>query len=74
LKTSFDELQSKYNVIQQREKYNEIVKQNQEEQGQVLQENRPPKELADEQGESEEKKMRDFYKKDRISNWKECKR
>ena len=38
-KTSFDELQSSYNVIQQQEKNNEIVKQNQAEQGQVLKEN-----------------------------------
>ena len=35
LKTRFDELQSSYNVIQQQEKNNEIVKQNQAEQGQV---------------------------------------
>jgi len=38
LKTSFDELQGNYNVIQQQEKDNEIVKQNQVEQRQVLQE------------------------------------
>jgi len=61
LKTSFDELQSSYNVIQQQEKNNEIVKQNQAEQGQVLNENIPAEELADE--ETEEKKMSDFLKK-----------
>jgi hypothetical protein len=38
LKTSFDELQGTYNVLQQQEKNNEIVKQNQAEQGEVLQE------------------------------------
>jgi hypothetical protein len=63
LKTSFDELQSSYNVIQQQEKNNEIVKQNQAEQGQVLQENIPAEELADEQGKSEDKKMSDFLKR-----------
>ena len=42
-------------------KNNEIVKQNQAEQGQVLQENIPAEELADE--ETEEKKMSDFLKK-----------
>jgi hypothetical protein len=61
LKTSFDELQSSYNVIQQQEKNNEIVKQNQAEQGQVLNENIPAVELADE--ETEEKKMSDFLKR-----------
>ena len=61
LKTSFDELQSSYNVIQQQEKNNEIVKQNQAEQGQVLNENIPAEELADE--ETEEKKMSDFLKR-----------
>jgi len=61
LKTSFDELQSSYNVIQQQEKNNEIVKQNQAQQGQVLNENIPAEELADE--ETEEKKMSDFLKK-----------
>ena len=70
LKTSFDEIQSSYNVIQQQEKNNEIVKQNQAEQGQVLNENIPAEELADE--ETEEKKMIDFLIK-RFSNWKECK-
>jgi hypothetical protein len=58
LKTSFDELQGTYNVIQQQEKNNEIVKQNQAEQGEVLQENIPAEYLTDEQG--EEKKMSDF--------------
>jgi len=62
LKTSFDELQGNYNVIQQQEKDNEIVKQNQVEQGQVLQENIPAEELVEEQGTNEEKKMIDFLK------------
>ena len=64
LKTSFDELQGNYNVIQQQEKDNEIVKQNQVEQGQVLQENIPAEELVEdkEQGTTEEKKMSDFLK------------
>ena len=64
LKTSFDELQGNYNVIQQQEKDNEIVKQNQVEQGQVLQENIPAEELEEdeEQGTNEEKKMSDFLK------------
>ena len=35
LKTSFDELQGTYNVLQQQKKNNEIVKQNQAEQGEV---------------------------------------
>ena len=61
LKTSFDELQSSYNVIQQQEKNSEIVKQNEAEQGQVLNEFIPAEELADE--ETEEKKMSDFLKK-----------
>ena len=62
LKTSFDELQGNYNVIQQQEKDNEIVKQNQVEQGQVLQENIPAEELVEdkEQGMTKEKKMSDF--------------
>ena len=38
LKISFDELQDTYNVLQQQEKNNEIVKQNQAEQNEVLQE------------------------------------
>ena len=41
LKRSFDELQGTYNVVQQQEKDNEIVRQNQVEQGEVLQENIP---------------------------------
>ena len=35
LKTSFDELQGTYNVLQQQEKNSEIVKQNQAEQNEV---------------------------------------
>jgi hypothetical protein len=61
LKTSFDELQSSYNVIQQQEINNEIVKLNQAEQGQVFNENIPAVELTDEEG--EEKKMSDFVKR-----------
>ena len=58
LKISFDELQTSYNVKQQQEKNNEIIQQNQVEQGQVLQENLPAEEES--QGKSEEDKMRDF--------------
>jgi hypothetical protein len=61
LKTSFDELQTSYNVKQQQEKNNEIIQQNQVEQGQVLQENLPAEEES--QGKSEEDKMRDFLSK-----------
>ena len=67
LKTSFDELQGTYNVLQQQEKNNEIVKQNQAEQNEVLQENIPAEDLEEE----EERKMSDFLKK-RFSNWKVC--
>jgi hypothetical protein len=59
LKTSFDELQGTYNVLQQQEKNNEIVKQNQAEQNEVLQENIPAEDLEEE----EERKMSDFLKK-----------
>jgi len=52
LKTRFDELQTNYNVIQQQEKNEDIIKQNQVEQGQILQENIPAEELAE--GEVEE--------------------
>jgi hypothetical protein len=68
LKTSFDELQGTYNVLQQQEKNNEIVKQNQAEQGEVLQENIPAEDLE----EGEESKMSKFLKK-RFLNWKEFK-
>ena len=68
LKTSFDELQGTCNVLQQQEKNNEIVKQNQAEQGEVLQENIPAEDLK----EGEESKMSDFFKKKRFSNWKVC--
>jgi hypothetical protein len=44
LKTSFDELQCTYNVLQQQEKNKEIVKQNQAEQNEFLQENIPEQE------------------------------
>jgi len=63
LKTRFDELQTNYNVIQQQEKNEDIIKQNQVEQGQILQENIPAEELAEgevEKDENEEKQMIDF--------------
>jgi len=49
LKTSFDELQGTYNVLQQQEKNSEIVKQNQAEQNEVLQENIPAEEEEDDE-------------------------
>ena len=58
LKNSFDELQGTYNVLQQ-QKNNEIVKQNQAEQGEVLQENIPAQDLE----EGKESKISDFLKK-----------
>ena len=61
LKTSFDELQTSYNVKQQQEKNNEIIQQNQVEQGQVLKENLPAEEES--QGKTEEIKMSDFLSK-----------
>ena len=61
LKTRFDELQTNYNVIQQQEKNEDIIKQNQVEQGQILQENIPAEELAEvEVDNNEEKQMIDF--------------
>jgi len=61
LKTRFDELQTNYNVIQQQEKNEDIIKQNQVEQGQILQENIPAEELAEvEVEDNEEKQMIDF--------------
>ena len=51
LKTSFDELQGTYNVLQQQEKNSEIVKQNQAEQNEVLQENIPAEDLKEEKDE-----------------------
>jgi hypothetical protein len=48
LKTSFDELQGTYNVLQQQGKKNVIAKQNQAEQIEVLQENIPEQEEEDE--------------------------
>ena len=53
LKRSFDELQGTYNVVQQQEKDNEIVRQNQVEQGEVLQENIPAEELEPQPAERE---------------------
>ena len=47
LKTSFQELQTNYNVLQQQEKNKAIVKTNQQEQGEVLQENIPADELGE---------------------------
>jgi len=52
-------LQGTYNVLQQQEKNNEIVKQNQAEQGEVLQENIPAEDFE----EGEESKMSDFLKR-----------
>ena len=63
LKTSFDELQTNYNVIQLQEKNEDIIKQNQVEQGQILQENIPAEDLAEgevEEEENDEKQMIDF--------------
>jgi hypothetical protein len=59
LKTSFDELQGTYNVLHQQEKNNVIIKQNQADQGEVLQENIPAEDLE----EGEESKMSDFLLK-----------
>jgi hypothetical protein len=59
LKNSFDELQGTYNVLQQQKKNNEIVKQNQAEHGEVLQENIPAQDLE----EGKESKISDFLKK-----------
>ena len=59
LKTSFDELQGTYNVLQQQEKINEIVKQNQAEQNEVLQENIP----AEEEEEDEKQNFINFLTK-----------
>jgi len=61
LKTGFDDLQTNYNVIQLQEKNEDIIKQNQMEQGQRLQENIPAEELAEvEVEENEEKQMIDL--------------
>ena len=46
LKSSFNVLQSNYNVAQQQEKNKEIIKDNQQAQGEILQENIPEKELG----------------------------
>ena len=64
LKTSFDELQTNYNVIQQQEKNDEIVNQNQVEQGQTLQENIPAEEKdpAEDDELTEEEKLITFLK------------
>ena len=64
LKTSFDELQTNYNVIQQKEKNEEIVNQNQVEQGQTLQENIPAEEKdpAEDDELTEEEKLITFLK------------
>lgn len=63
LKTSFDELLTNYNVAQQQEKNDEIVRQNQVEQGQTLQENIPAEELREKDLMGEEEKLSDFLKK-----------
>ena len=49
LKSSFDEFQSNYKVAEQQELNNQIVVQNQIEQGQILQENIPADELQEEE-------------------------
>ena len=59
LKTSFDELQGTYNVLQQQEKNSEIIKQNQAEQNEVLQENIP----AEEEEEDEKQNFINFLTK-----------
>ena len=59
MKTRFDELQGTYNVLQQQEKNNEIVKQNQAEQNEVLQENIP----AEEEEEDEKQNLINFLTK-----------
>ena len=46
LKSSFNVLQSNYSVAQQQEKNKEIIKDNQQAQGEILQENIPEKELG----------------------------
>jgi hypothetical protein len=63
LKTSFDELLTNYNVIQQQDKNDEIVRQNQVEQGQVLQENISAEEFTEKDRLGEEEKMLDFLTK-----------
>ena len=49
LKSSFQELQTNYNVLQQQEKNKEIVRTNQHEQGEVLEENVPAEQLGAEE-------------------------
>jgi hypothetical protein len=46
LKSSFNVLQSNYNVAQQQERNNQIIKDNQQAQGEILKENIPEKELG----------------------------
>lgn len=58
LKTSFDELQTNYNVIQQQEKNKDIIKQNQEAQTDILQDNIPAEGIA---GRRAEESDEDFY-------------
>jgi hypothetical protein len=62
LKTSFDELQANYNVKKQNEKNEEIVRQNQAEQGKILQDNIPEDELKEEDV-GDKEKMIDFLNK-----------
>jgi hypothetical protein len=47
LQSSFQELQTNYNVLQQQEKNKEIVKKNQQEQGEVLEQNIPAEQLGE---------------------------
>ena len=49
LKSNFQELQTNYNVLQQQEKNKEIVRTNQQEQGEVLEENVPAEQLGAEE-------------------------
>ena len=49
LKSSFQELQTNYNILQQQEKNKEILKTNQQEQGELLEENIPAEQLGAEE-------------------------
>jgi len=57
LKSSFDTFQSNYKVAEQQAKNNQIVVDNQVEQGQVLQENIPADELEQEEAKNEGMKL-----------------
>jgi len=51
---SFDNLEKDYNIIQQNEKNKEVVRDNQQETGEVLQENIPADKLEEAEEEAEE--------------------